>query len=64
MRIVVNVVMSSEMRVPVLSLAKGRVGRYETTYRGPEEAFTITVEEDDMNSVGVLRVKVLICKKI
>jgi hypothetical protein len=44
MRIIVKVVMSRETQVPVLSLATGRAGRYETTYRGPEEAFTITVE--------------------
>ena len=52
MRIIVKVVMSSETRVPVLSLATGSVGRYETTYRGPEDAFTITVlykKEKDMN---------------
>lgn len=40
---IVNVVMSSETRVPVFSLATGSVGLKETTYRGPEEAFTITV---------------------
>jgi hypothetical protein len=44
MHIIVKVVMSSEARVPVLSFAKGRAGQYETTYRGPEEAFIITVK--------------------
>jgi len=40
----VSVVMSSETRVPVFSFATGRVGRYDTTYLGPDEAFTMTVE--------------------
>ena len=54
----VRVVMSRETRTPCLScgvsncsvqgtpmhtFAAGRVGRYETTYRGPLEAFTMTV---------------------
>ena len=41
-RMIVRVVMSRLTRVPALSLCAGRAGRYETTYRGPEEAFTMT----------------------
>jgi hypothetical protein len=39
---IVRVVMSRETRVPDFSFATGSVGRNETTYRGPEEAFTMT----------------------
>lgn len=42
MRMMVRVVISRETRVPDLSLAAERAGRYETTYRGPEDALTMT----------------------
>lgn len=38
----VSVVMSSDTRVPAFSFATGNAGRYETTYRGPDDAFTMT----------------------
>lgn len=41
-RMIVNVVMSRLTRVPALSLSTGRVGRKDTTYRGPDEALTMT----------------------
>jgi hypothetical protein len=41
-RMMVSVVISSDTRVPALSFDTGNAGRYDTTYRGPEDAFTIT----------------------
>lgn len=40
---IVNVVMSRLTRVPALSFETGSAGRKDTTYRGPEEAFTMTI---------------------
>ena len=39
----VRVVMSKLTRVPAFSFETGRAGRNDTTYRGPDEAFTMTV---------------------
>lgn len=39
---IVKVVMSKLTRVPALSLETGSAGRKDTTYRGPDEALTMT----------------------
>ena len=42
-RMIVSVVISRETRTPEINLSLGTLFRHPTTYRGPLDAFTMTV---------------------
>ena len=52
-RMMVSVVMSSATRVPFTSFSLSSFVRTPTTYRGPEEAFTMTARRASRRVVGL-----------